>query len=173
MTTKDLYRQARIQSSGVVPDEWRQSLPIPVLFEGELRMVFWFAPAVVSPTEGARLAPPQYLCRLNPKDGKLEELRAVTPSFFGKSDDAKTPLGAFRLPEGMTAEQFLQNQDLLFELYDKLAPPFAAGQPADGEFKALIGDFRRLFKQLSEPPLHPYYRKVGQDYFQWLGEQWR
>jgi hypothetical protein len=166
----NLYPLARLRASGAVPDEARQSLPIPVRKSGGAQVLFFFCPAQLSAREGLRVAPPDYLERIDPATGALVELRAVTPADFGQRHAPDEPLGSVALAADLTPEQYVALRSQLFALYDRLLPAFAAGaerSPGD----ALRRDARELraaFERLREEPLAPYYAAIGAEFFAWL-----
>ncbi len=169
VTTAELTRLARMNASGAVPEESRQSLPVPVQRPEGLRILFMFAPSQASPTEGVRMAPPNYVARMEPGTGKLEELRAVGPSDFGQSHGENDVIGAYVMPEGMTVDEYLETRDRLYAVYDLLLPAFAAGRAAaTPDLKEAALEFRKLFSAMSEPPLSPYYSALGKDFFAWV-----
>lgn len=172
ISIKELFDQARIQTSGIVPDESRQSMPLPNLIEGTLRVSFFFCPAVVTPQEGAKLIPPNLVCHMDPVTGTLIELRAVTPSDFGQSDDPSKELGRYTMPTGMTPIEYVNKRSRLFELYDQLLPVFSGkSHKSKSDVHLTIEEFKKSFDELSEPVLRTYYRNGAAEFFKWLDNQ--
>jgi hypothetical protein len=165
----NLFQLARLRASGTIPDEARQSLPIPVRAAGGVQVVFFFCPAQLSAREGLRVAPPDYLERIDPVTGGLLELRAVKPDEFGQRHAPNEPLGSVALGADLTPEQYVALRTQLFALYDRLLPAFAANAAQPGD--ALRRDARELqlaFERLREEPLAPYYAAIGAGFFGWL-----
>jgi len=169
LTIESLFRIGRVRASGAIPDEGRQSLPIPVRAPAAIHVLFFFCPTQLSPREGARIAPPNYLERIDAATGSLIELRAVEPSDFGLRDAPNEPIGAIRLDDDMTPERYLELRTALFGLYDRLLPHFAAGRAQLGdESRNDAREFQAIFARLREAPLAEYYTAIGAEFFGWL-----
>lgn len=165
---KELFQLARMNASGAVPDESRQSLPIPIRTREGMRVQFIFFAAVPRPNV-QMLGVPQYLATLDPRNGALELLRKVTPSDFGQSHDPAQPIGPFSLPQGVTLEEFNRDLERLFAVYDELLPAFADSRASGTVDAKLRAEFVRLFGRVFEPPLAPYYKSAGAEFFNWVG----
>ena len=152
------------------PPETRQSYPIPVLQGNALRGAFLYAPqGRANPVEGLHLLAPTHLALLDGETGKLESIRQVHPADFGQAHAPGQDIGAHRMPAGLTVETFYPEQERLYDAYDVLIPAFAARQSAfSGELRRAAAEFRRLFPWLAERPLMPYYRAVGEEFFDWV-----
>ena len=171
MKVTDLVKRARMKSGGLVSEQHRQSLPIPAFRNGNLLIAFLYCPALALPKQPVKMGPPQYVVFLQPHTGAVVELKAVAPSDFGQYDKPSDMIGTFGLPEKMTADDFTVKQDRLYGLYDILLPEFALRKTkADPRVKAAAREFNALFPLLSEPPLKPYYRSLGIEYFNWVDE---
>jgi hypothetical protein len=168
MDMRDLYRLARQTASGTVPDEWRQSLPVPVRRDG-LSVVFFFLPQQARPGEPNLLGAPDYRSRLRASDGRLLSLESVEPSSLPGSPSPNDVIGTLAMPPGMTAAEFLQQQQELFAAYDVLLPAFSRGETDLGQNgRDWARRFLGLFDLLSEPPLRPYYTQYGGEFFRWV-----
>lgn len=164
----DLMRLGRVQVMDRVPEGSRQSLPIPVRVDSALRVAFFYAPSQVLPGVN-RLAPPNFMAWLDPSTGALLALKAVTPHDFGQSCGANDLIGEYRLPEGMTANEYLAERERLFGLYGNLVPTWMAGAQGGGAgLRLLAQEFLRSFAKVSEPPLIPYYYAMGREFFDWV-----
>lgn len=163
----ELMRLARSHVMDRVPEQSRQSLPVPAVREGLVQIAFMFSPSQALPGV-ARMAPPDMIAWLNPLDGNLRSISRVTPADFGQSHSARDLLGEFRLQPGITAEFYLNLRERLFELYDTLVPAWAASKSlqATPALQAVAREFLQVFGQVSEPPLLPYYHALGRDYFE-------
>ena len=75
--------------------------------------------------------------------------QALLGVFKKAGSEPKKHIKEFRLPDGMTAQMYLERRSRLFSLYDALLPQFAAGVPAN---HVLRREFEALFWELSEPP---------------------
>lgn len=169
MQTEQLNRLARMLTSGAVPEQYRQSLPMPVLRNNTIALALFYCPSRFAPGQPVQLQAPRYRLFLNPFTGVLEELKAVTGRDFGLGDPGEAPIGSFGLPQGMTADDYMGKLERLFTLYDQLLPLFGGTPPPKSHYLKKIGDeFHQLFNELSEPPLLPYYQVLGKDFFTWL-----
>jgi hypothetical protein len=169
LAMENLFRLARQRASGTIPDEGRQSLPIPVREQSQLSVLFLFCPSRLSPREGALISPPDYVARMDPASGALIELRKTKPADFGQSHSVDQPIDAVRLPDDMTVEQYVELQKRLFSLYDHLLPHFAEGSarvPTD--VRDAARELGETFARLREEPLAPYYAHAGREFFAWV-----
>ena len=165
-TFDDLCTLARRYSMSVVPDQDRESLPVPVLLGSKAGVEFFFAPSRPRPKQPADLFPPTFAILLDP-DGSFIRLWRVFPSDFGRNDDPSGQLGQFGLPEGWTFEEYNRRHARLLQCLDLLLPQFAKNSRA-GEVKATAREYLAIFKELMEPPLAPYYDAVGKAFLAWV-----
>jgi hypothetical protein len=166
---QQLFVEGRRRVADKVPDESRQSLPVPWVREGRLEVAFFYAPSKVTPADGVKMAPPDQLSSLDARSGTLSALRAVTPPDFGMADAPGALLGAFKLPPGVDAAAYLAARAELFALYDRLMPAFAAAPAApDPAVRAQAQEFLRLFAAVHEPPMAPYYEALGRGFLDWV-----
>ncbi len=164
----ELMRLGRVHVMNQVPEQSRQSLPVPVRLQKELRVAFFYAPAQALPGVN-RLAPPHFLAYLDATTGALISVAPVAPSHFNLPHEVNSLLGEFRLPQGMNAEQYLLERERLFGLYANLVPPWLDGaKPGAANLRLLGTEFLRSFGQVSEPPLMPYYHALGREFFDWV-----
>lgn len=167
MDFEELMRLGRVRVSDKVPEQSRQSLPIPARLARGLHVGFMFAPSQALPGVN-RLAPPNWVVWLVPSTGTLAVLQPVTPSTFGLQHDPRQMIGEFRLPAGMNAESYLAERHKLLDLYSTLVLAWDGGLPSQAPgLQAPAAEFLRLFGQLSEPPLIPYYHALGMEFFDW------
>lgn len=163
----ELMRLGRVHVMNHVPEQSRQSLPVPLHIAGALRVAFMYAPSQIMPGVN-RMAPPHFVAWLDPHSGALIELKPVAPQFFKQSHGRDDMIGEFRLPSGMTADQYLEQRARLFELYAQLVPAWHASPATERhDLRAAAQEFLRSFGTLSEPPLMPYYYSLGANFFNW------
>jgi hypothetical protein len=168
-TTVELVKLARIYSSGVVPDEFRQSLPIPVRTPAGTGFRFFFCPAQARPKEPTQLAPPAHALLLQAEHGQFVELRAVNSADFGQKHPAHQPIGSVAMPAGWNYETYLEHQTRFYKLVDYLLPYFTAQTNSlSQEGRHFAREYLDLFQKLSEPPLLPYYESAGETFFAWI-----
>lgn len=155
-----------------LPDETHQSFPIPLPpSSGSLRIAFLFAPSHLQRDVGLVLSAPASIAFLSASTGEVLEKGPVTPADLGVRHAAREVLGPFRLPEKMSAEEYAAQRERLYNAYDALLPAFAAGRRGaalDERTRSAAREFLALFGRLSEPPLAPYYRSLGKDFFLWI-----
>ncbi len=163
MNVKDAIQTAR-NHARALPDEYRQSYPIPVKDGRHPQLVFLYCNAVLKPGTGQYLYPPSHRAVVD-AGGKFEKLEAISPQRLGVAHEADKALGVHTAPKGLAPEQALKKQERLYQLYDRLLPAFATGETGVKEEAA---EFRELFVLLAEKPLEPYYRAVGKEFFHWL-----
>jgi hypothetical protein len=167
MDFEALMRQARILVSDKVPEQSRQSLPIPVRLSKGLHIGFMFAPSQAMPGLN-RLAPPNWVAWLHPTTAELAVLQPVTPATFGQAHDARQMIGEFRLPPGMNADAYLAERHKLMALYTTVVMAWDGGlPPQQAGLQAPAAEFLRLFGLLAEGPLIPYYYALGTAFFDW------
>jgi hypothetical protein len=164
-----IIESARHYTAASLPNETHQSYPVPVRTGGGIRIAFLYCVSRVTFQEGLQLLPPSHLGFVNAETAVFEEFRAVRPADFGRSDPENQFLGKYRLPEGMTQEEYLDYQARLFQAYDRLLPQFAINQASvSPETKRAAGEFKALFNLITEQILRPYYQAIGNDFFAWL-----
>lgn len=171
MTFSQLMKLGRTQAGDRIPEQSRQSLPVPVPARSDrpVSIAFMFCPSQALPGVN-RLAPPNAMVWLDPRNGELLAIKPVTPQSFGQTHNPREPLGEFRLAEGMTGDQYLALRERLFQLYELLYPAWAkdAAPQAHATLQAAAREFLQVFGQVSEPPLIPYYYTLGVAYFDWV-----
>lgn len=165
LSTTELVIRAIDKAGTAVPPMAHQSYPIPVRGGGGLRVVFLYSVARPVYGQGTFMLAPSHRAVLDASDGALKEVGPITPRDLGVTDPAQRIFPAVKMPPDLTAEQFEARQKQLFATYDKLLPLFAAGHDPAAKDAA---SFEELFSQVSEPPLAPYYRAVGAEFFAWL-----
>lgn len=167
MDTKSAVQAARDKAT-VLPDEYRQSYPIPVRHGKGAGLVFLYCNAVLKPGVGQYLYAPSHRITLDEK-GRFEKLEAVVSSDLGVVHDDKKALGVHAAPKDLSVQEVVKKQEQLFQLYDRLIPAYLTGGAADAAgLKDDAKEFRRLFELLVEAPLLPYYKVTGADFFGWL-----
>ena len=164
-TFAELSRMARDYTMGAVPEQFRQSLPIPVTGPSGVEVEFFFAPALARPKQPVELYPPGFAITLRP-DGSLVMLWKCAPRDFGLNNDPSQSMGQFGLPDGWTYEDYTRRHTQLMETLNILFPQFAAKNLHPDATAAR--HFLQLFRELAEPPFLPYYEAVGRDFFPWV-----
>jgi hypothetical protein len=151
-----------------IPEQSRQSLPVPVRASEGFHVAFLYSPSQALPNE-TRLAPPHFVALLDPVTGKLAGVRHVTPQTFGQAHEPDALIGTFKLAPGTDYKEYLAERERLFRLYERLVPEWAGhASTARQDLRPLAAEFLRLFSLLSEPPLEPYYNSLGAEFFAWV-----
>jgi len=152
-----------------LPLETHHAYPIPVRDAKGLRILVFHCHSAIDLTKGLRLWAPGYRTWLRADTAKFEELKEMTAEELGGLPGPVEEIGAYALPAGMDAKQFVALQERLYQLHDMLVPLFAAGQErVSPEQRQAAADFRTIFGRVTEPSLQPYYQIVGNDFFAWL-----
>ena len=164
----DLYKKARIASGGVVPDEARESLPLPVLEKNQLYVDFLFFPSRLDGKGGVELMPPSHRVRLAP-DGDLIFCEAVDVARLRPGHRPFQVLGTFAMPPGMTAKEFLEQRARFEQL---LVPLCAAFQKHDLDEKlsAQAKELSQIMGVIREKPVLDYYQIFGKQFLAYLHE---
>jgi len=168
-TIQTLIDAARAQLVRVLAAETHQSFPVPVLDPKGMRIAFLYCPAI-RVHAGFQLLAPEHLALTSAATGKLEEWREVAPDDFGQPHVRGELIGAWNmLPNGRTPDQFYAMYGRLELAYDTLLTRWAAGETgAPAHVTRMAAEFRRLFPQVTEQPLRPYYDALGSSFFAWL-----
>lgn len=66
MKVADLVKSARMKSGGVVSEQHRQSLPVPLFRNGNLLIAFLYCPALALPKQPVKMSPPSILYCFDP-----------------------------------------------------------------------------------------------------------
>ena len=146
------------------------SYPVPALRQGQSQVAFMIYFRVVRPGP-PQMWPPDKVGWLDPVTGKRIALTQVSPADFGQTDPADEMMKIIqdKYPNIKYDESEIL-RDRLLELYDILFTAWAANpSPAgQGRLQNQARDFLRIFDQLAEEPLKPYYEALGRDWFVWL-----
>lgn len=151
---------------GQLPVEGRLTLPIvqraggPVLVH---RLVYEARPT----PEGLVVSPPQMIATVDLDAGQFVSYRRLTPQEYpaagGGGDMPRFQPPTFPDPSALVA-----TYERLYSLYDVLIPAYLEQRDrVTDTTRESAREFRRLFDQLSEPPLRPYYASFGGDFFAW------
>ena len=169
---REIIGLAETGPAASLPDETHRSYPIPLpVTGGSLRVAFVFAPSQLQRGVGLLLSAPSFVAILSATTGEVLEKGPVTPADLGVRNKPGEVLGPFGLPPRMSAEEYAKERERLYDAYDVVLTAWAAGRrgsDVDRRTQSAATDFVRLFGRLSEPPLVPYYRSVGKDFFLWV-----
>jgi hypothetical protein len=157
-------------ASATLPRGSYVSWPVPVLQKGKLKVAALLGRGeIVESRQGLQLWPPSHVAYVDCRSSRLELLRAVTPSDFGRIDDPLEPLGPSRTPVERQSPEFVNATALFLQAFDAALPHFGDQarrlSPAATEAARELAD---LFGQVAEPPLLPYYAALSPAFFEWL-----
>jgi len=167
LTMIEIMQLARMYSEGVVPDEYKQTLPIPAFEDGEGSVSVYYSPVqrMQSGNNGAVLFPAEYRVVVTYPEGKFKFLESLGPESHPDEVHPDGSIGLHRLT--VTMEEFETQKNLLFELYDELTEPFFNGGVAE-EFSKSRERFMGAFRLIHEEPFLFYYRSRGREFFDWV-----
>jgi hypothetical protein len=147
------------------------SYPIPVRRQGQVRIAYMTGRSSTNfQLHRTLMWPPNTVVWIDPISLMSSGETAVTPEDFGQSDPPDKPFkGGF---SKMDFDTFSNLQDSLFKLYDVLFTPWSANlvRTDHGKLQGPARQFLKIFDQISQPPLRPYYNTLGRDWFGWLRE---
>ena len=148
----------------------RPSLPVPVHHQGQVQVTFMFCFFTFRPGHGW-IWPPNKVVWLDPVSGQIIDETVMSPSDFGQADPTDKPLkGDVRLPLGMTINTFKNMEKSLYVLYEVLFKSWATNSSklSYDKLQESARQFLKIFDQVSDTPLRPYYYALGRDWFGWL-----
>jgi len=144
----------------------RQSLPVPVRRQNQAVVAFMFCYWMIKPGP-LRIWPPNKVAWFDPVSGDLITSAEVSPTDFGQTHSADDPMQE-EDEDTLSVESFMEMRDRLFALYDILFEAWAtAPSTRTTVLQGAAGEFLKIFDQISESPLRPYYNALGREYFEW------
>ena len=167
MTINEITQIAR-EAAFQLPDETRQSLPIPVSSSDGGKIVFLFVPNRLIYGEGALLLAPSHKLEYNWAQKKTDGLRAFNSEDYGMEQDAGTILGMHQALPGLDLDDYEKKEERLYDLYGDLIPAYFKTAEKNPELSNKCSEFIALFDELSEQPLIVYYQTIGKNYFDWI-----
>jgi hypothetical protein len=108
----------------------------------------------------------------DPVSGLRTAKAAVSPADFGQTDSVDKKMERdIALPSNM-ADRLDDLRERLFELYDILFEAWANkySTTSHDKLQSAAREFLKIFDQISEKPLRPYYNALGREWFGWLRE---
>ena len=147
----------------------RQSLPVPTRHQNQMAIAFMFCSWIIRPGP-LRIWPPSEVAWLDPVSGKFITSVKVSPADFGQTHSANEPMkGEEGKLSGVSVESFIEMRNRLFALYDVLFEVWATNPSTrSSALQSAAREFLKIFDQISEPPLRPYYDALGREYFEWV-----
>jgi len=160
---------ARRKVSSAVADETYQSLPIPVVKNGRLKVEFLYC-AAGRTREGSELLAPDYLESMDAMTLRLDHLVSVSPESLGVPGEKMSQvIGVVPPYGGLMPERYEERRSSMLVSMDRLVVPFFAGRvPLSEEQRRAASEFRDGWAALAERPLVAYYDSVGKTFFDWF-----
>ncbi len=151
--------EQRLQApGGLVVSGTGSSKPIPVRKAGKVLVAGFLYAWFPAPDGPVHIASPERLYLLDPASGNLvgEERLPDGGRDLGSSSAEGPPLS--------TAERAAE-----LEAMDRLLVAFAEDRPCKGDLEKDSIVYRTAFKRSVAPALMPYYLRIGQPWFDWVG----
>jgi hypothetical protein len=156
--------------NGSLPGKTLTSYPVPVLRQGQVQIAYMVCPYTFGP-KGSWIWPPNKVFWCDPVSGKSVAEISVLPDYFDQKDAPNKQMKEnISLTPGMTRDIFDNLKRYLFELYEILFEAWENKYSTtnNGKLQSSARDFLKIFDQVSEKPLRPYYNALGSDWFEWL-----
>lgn len=147
------------------------SYPIPVYYKKQIQISYMVCRYRFS-AQGAWIWPPDMVEWFDPVSGLRTAKAAVSPADFGQTDSVDKKMERdIALPSNM-ADRLDDLRERLFELYDILFEAWANkySTTSHDKLQSAAREFLKIFDQISEKPLRPYYNALGREWFGWLRE---
>jgi len=165
-----ILRTADAQVAGPLSAYPWRCWPIPTRGFDSLHVQFLYS---TTKTEGDTnpvwIGAPAYLVSIDAETAKVVALRPFEPLALGLPSVAW--LGPDRPLAQLQHPDFLSQTKALAAEYDAVLPALAMGtQPVPESAALAAGRLAARFRYLAEPPLMPYYQKLGGWFFGWIAE---
>jgi len=156
-----------------IPMEWRTSWWIPVASPetGRLYLACFFYPVEQLRGQPARVGRPQLHATIDPVAGEFVEVTDCRFRDFASHLPPDPVLGTLPLPGApvLSAEQWSQVQQELYEAYDRLLPlAFRGTDQLTEEQRGAAAYFRKRLEAVMEPFLRSYFEALNPAFFEWL-----
>lgn len=165
MTMQNITKQARGMVLGIIPDEYRQSLPIPCLLGNRIAVDFLFLPTQRI-AKGQELFPPKICVRFT-AEGTFVRAFTIFADELLPGHQAGVALGAAHLLESMNYDEYMQRRNRYLDLLSSwclLRQQNRLDQFGSQQAQETLA----LFQAISEKPLRDYYLLWGRDFFRSL-----
>ena len=156
--------------NGAVPNPTYTSYPVPVLRDNKVQIAYMVGRHIYGTAKGYLIWPPYEIAWFDPIGGKMIDETFVTPDYFGQTDDSGDPFKQSLLVQSVSGRELDNLMNRLFVLYDELFSAWMnnPSAPDNDKLQDAAREFLKIFDQVTEPALKPYYSFLGQDYFGWL-----
>jgi hypothetical protein len=146
------------------------SLPIPVVHDGKLLVAVFYHQVSARPGQNQDW-PPRKLVIVDAETGAVVSARSVAPHEVGPDAPLDRPLPGPRHDPPPVIADFWRGIDRIKEISPAVWEAFHAGStqvaPAT---KALLDEYRALFRLVAVKPLVPYYLAIGAPFYTWLDD---
>jgi hypothetical protein len=162
-----LARASYAKALDQIPENYRQSFPIPILKDKKIYLSFLYYQSTIRYKMPTIVFSPTWMQTVDWETGGVFEWKKTASDEFGK-DSKNGQIGELSLPPNMTADQFREAEQDLYQVLEVLLPAFQAWNNRTDADRKNIKRFNELFDKISEPPLKPYYEAIGYNWFYWL-----
>lgn len=163
-----LVHRARNYAGQLLGPLTHQSLPLVSKLRGASTIAFLFCKAEIVEAGSLTLWAPSYVAHLNPADGALRQLQAVTPESLGLKGKPDEPIGGYLPPAARMGEQFLTKLGQYYEAFDVVAPAYLERKSAQApEVTAAIAKLVAAWPPVAEKPLLACYRQIAGEFVNW------
>jgi hypothetical protein len=168
MNCEQIIKAARIAAEQVpIRENFRQSLPVPILKNKELFLIFLYYNSLNRPRQPSIIDHPSWIQTVRYPSGEVVETRQCTPDEFGFRNK-KNPIGELAQPQDMSFTDFIEAEKELLDTIDRLMPAFQLWNNRTDDDRKNIKRFDELFNKIGEPPLKSYYEAIGYNFLHWL-----
>ncbi|MEZ5401838.1 MAG: hypothetical protein R2729_19345 [Bryobacteraceae bacterium] len=162
-----IVKMAARQQSGAMAEFGCRSYPIPAPGPEGLSILFLFARTRSDGGESpVWIAPPEYVVAIDAETGRDVGIRPLDTAGL-----AGTWLGQDHSAARRQEPGFLEQEAAMLAEYDLVLPPMAAGvHPLPAGAGDAMAAISSRFRFVHEPPLAPYYARLGAWFFARLAE---
>jgi len=144
------------------------ALPMPSGSGDEIRVTVMFYKEPIIPKHQL-MEPPYYLVTIAPTTGDVVEARACLPSEFGVPEEPGVATEGFGLDPSLTGTEYRALKSRFFEISSDIWSIFATGSTRlSPDERALLREYRTIYKRIAKAPLKPYYESVASVFFEWM-----
>jgi hypothetical protein len=166
LSVGEIRKIAGRASSGALPDEDADTVPVPVKWENEIALLIMYYREVGPP--GKRVVhPPHYAMYLEGSTGKVLHFGGTSPQRLGILDpDRLIPGVGLDIP---VVDEFVKKRDRLFAISPELWTAYAEGIPATTPgVRPMAQEYWKLFMKVTPPQVAPFYLQAAAGFFAWL-----
>jgi hypothetical protein len=154
-------------SSSTLVDEFADTLPVPVLRDGKVRLLILYFLAGGPP--GKRVfAQPGHAMLLDPASGRVLRFWPCKPEEVGIGPHPAPVEGAGIDPQ-MDRDTYIRVSDRLLAISPRVWELFAAGRvPREAGDRALVREYWSRLFSITPAEVAPFYTSAAPDFFRWV-----